>query len=90
LRGDPREFSRRFLPNDLLLARLAADTTLPHLVPFTALLVSHRGAATAYVCVNHACRLPTTDPIEFARSLESGEALDSPTAGSRRRIEPHR
>ena len=27
------------------------------------------GAATAYVCEAHACRLPTTDPAELARQL---------------------
>jgi uncharacterized protein YyaL (SSP411 family) len=29
-------------------------------------------AAAAYVCENFACRLPTADPDEFARWLDTG------------------
>ena len=29
------------------------------------------GRATAYLCQNHACQLPTTDPAELARRLSA-------------------
>jgi uncharacterized protein YyaL (SSP411 family) len=72
------EFNRRFLPHDALLLvdggprqkRLAA------LVPFIGALVAKEDKATAYVCVNYACRLPTTEPVTLAAQLE--EEVPSP------------
>ena len=48
---------------------------LARLVPFTAPLVPIGGVATAYVCVNQTCTLPTAHRDEFAARLEatSGE-----------------
>ena len=65
------EFDRRFLPYDLLL--LADARTRPLLAtiaPFAAGLAPQGGRATAYVCVDHACRLPTPDPKAFAAQLD--------------------
>jgi hypothetical protein len=71
-----RAFNRRFRPHDELLfvdggaraKRLAA------LAPFTAALAARDGRATAFVCVDYACQLPTTDPAAFAAQLEEGSA----------------
>ncbi len=52
------ELRRRFLPSAVVLL---ADHA-PVRYPATAV-------ATAFVCENFACRLPTSDPAEFARSL---------------------
>ena len=65
------EFDRRFLPRDLLV--LVEDgpgrATLADLLPFTgALTVGER--ATAYVCEDGACRLPVTEPRQFAALLD--------------------
>ncbi len=70
LRG---EFDSRFLPHDLLIV---AGTSPPRreldrLLPFIAPLTPQGGRATAYVCVEHACRLPTTDAREFGAQLEA-------------------
>jgi hypothetical protein len=67
-----REFNRRFLPHDLLLLVRSGESRqeLVRLAPFTEPLTSQRGRATAYVCVNYACRLPTTNPRAFAAQLE--------------------
>jgi hypothetical protein len=81
-RGLVREFDRRFLPHDVLVAvdgdrsrsRLAA------LAPFVAPLVAPDGRATAYVCIEGACRLPTGDPAAF------GAELDESGADTRARI----
>ncbi len=66
-----REFNRRFLPHDLLLLVRAdgSEKLLARIAPFTGPLSRQGGRATAYVCVNYACLLPTTDPQKFAAQL---------------------
>ena len=65
------EFDRRFLPGDLLLVADAHTRPgLAALAPFAAGLTPKDGHATAYVCVDYACRLPTTDPKAFAAQLD--------------------
>ena len=38
-------------------------------IPKVVLAAALLGAASAYVCENYACQLPTADPREFARLL---------------------
>ncbi|HTO89647.1 MAG TPA: thioredoxin domain-containing protein [Candidatus Sulfotelmatobacter sp.] len=66
------EFDRRFLPHDLLLVtgEGARRRQLEELVPFVEPLVAKQGRATAYVCVEYACRLPVQDAAEFAAQLD--------------------
>ena len=66
-------FDRRFLPRDLLLFADggAGQKRLAHLAPFVAPLVAQGGKATAYVCENYACRLPTTDLNTFEAQLDA-------------------
>ena len=66
------EFDRRFLPHDalLLVDGGARQKTLGEMAPFVTPLTPSGGRATAYVCVNHACRLPTTDREAFAAQLD--------------------
>jgi len=66
------EFNRRFLPRDLLLVADGAERSrrLADLAPFAATLTPQEGRAVAYVCVDHACRLPVTDAREFAALLD--------------------
>ena len=62
---------RNYLPNRVLAVvyegrnRRAMDRIMPVVRSRSAL----DGKATAYVCQDHACRLPTNDPHEFARLL---------------------
>jgi len=76
--GDPsREDTRallravrgRFLPNaHILLADGGeAQTAMAKRLPFVAGMKPVGGKAAAYVCVNRACRLPTTDPREIEK-----------------------
>ena len=70
------EFDRRFLPNDLLLlSSPQAKADLERLVPFAAGLAARGGKATAFVCIDYACRLPTSDPKVFAAQLEENPAV---------------
>jgi hypothetical protein len=70
-----REFDCRFLPRDLLLVVDGGEWSrrLANLVPFAASLSPVGGRATAYVCLDYACRLPVTDAREFAAQLEELE-----------------
>jgi len=67
-----REFERSFRPYDVLLVVGGGERQkrLAALVPFVAPLATRDGRATAYVCVDYACRLPTTDPKIFAAELQ--------------------
>jgi uncharacterized protein YyaL (SSP411 family) len=53
-----------YLPNKVLLFRPAGeqDPEIGRLAGFTRQLSSLEGRATAYVCLDQACELPTTDP----------------------------
>jgi len=66
------EFDRRFLPHDMLLLAEggARQKALARIAPFVAPLARQNGKATAYVCVDYACRLPTTDANVLAAQLE--------------------
>jgi uncharacterized protein YyaL (SSP411 family) len=66
------EFDRRFLPHDalLLVDQGRRQKELGALASFTETLVKKSGKATAYVCVNYACKLPTTEPAVFASQLD--------------------
>ncbi len=69
--GLVRSIHRRYLPNKVVIhgsgpaPAPAGKNTPPLLVGRGAV----DGAATAYVCVNHTCRPPVTDPEELARLL---------------------
>lgn len=71
------EFDRRFLPHDLLLVADvgARHKALGKLAPFVAPLTPRDGRATAYVCVDYACRLPTTDAHALAAQLDERATL---------------
>jgi uncharacterized protein YyaL (SSP411 family) len=43
--------------------------TLEKIMPIVRNRPAMDGTATAYVCENHTCRKPTTDPQEFARLI---------------------
>jgi uncharacterized protein YyaL (SSP411 family) len=57
-----------FVPNKVVL-RSGPDVA--RIAPFTELQRAIRGRATAYVCTNHLCRLPTGDPKTVQTLLEA-------------------
>jgi uncharacterized protein YyaL (SSP411 family) len=64
--------NERFLPHNVVLFR-PAETDQPEIekiAPFTKFQTCIDGKATAYVCQNYACNVPTTDPGEMLRLLE--------------------
>jgi hypothetical protein len=56
--------------DDLVVVDDAARAALSKRVPFAAALPMKDGRATAYVCVEHACRLPVQAPAELAALLD--------------------
>jgi uncharacterized protein YyaL (SSP411 family) len=54
-----RALQKPYQPNKVLL--LKDGDSLTGLSPFTEQLASMDGSPTAYICVNYACELPTTD-----------------------------
>ena len=68
-----RELNARFLPNKIVLlvnsesSRKALSAYLPVIETMTEM----DGKATAYVCENYTCQLPTADPKKFAELLQT-------------------
>jgi uncharacterized protein YyaL (SSP411 family) len=68
-----RQVGSRFIPNKILLAVDGAEERreLAQWLPFIENVTPLNGKATAYVCQNYVCNLPTSDPEELARLLEA-------------------
>ncbi len=62
-----------FLPNKVVLFRPDGEDNpeIDEITGFTKGLKSVDGKATAYVCKEHKCELPTTDPAEMLRLLDA-------------------
>jgi uncharacterized protein YyaL (SSP411 family) len=68
IQGMLRALRKRFLPNKVVLHRPAGvNPPIAELAPFVGSQTAVDGRATAYVCRNYACELPTHD---VARMLE--------------------
>ncbi len=68
-----RQVNTRFLPNKILLLADggAGQQQLAHWLPFVAGAHRMKGRATAYVCENYVCKLPSADPQMLARLLDT-------------------
>ena len=64
---------QRFLPRQVLILRPEGESreAIEQLVPFIKEQSSIDGKATAYVCENYACKLPTTNVEEMISQIES-------------------
>ena len=66
-----RVISGGFHPRTVLLRRFEASAAaVSSLAPYTEEMAEVSGRAAAYVCRDHACELPITDPEELAAALE--------------------
>ena len=68
------EAHRRYLPNKIVLLADggAGQQYLSRSVPFLETVTMRGGKATAYICENYACKLPTADAQVMAKLLEGG------------------
>jgi uncharacterized protein YyaL (SSP411 family) len=66
-----RALGEKYLPNKILILADGGvrQKTLAKHLPFLETIKSVEGKATAYVCVNYACQLPTTEPEIMLRQL---------------------
>jgi hypothetical protein len=62
----------RFLPEKIVLVVKDEDARkkLAEYIPVVETMTRHAGKATAYVCENYACKLPTAEPGKFAELLQ--------------------
>lgn len=61
----------RFLPNKSVI--LVSGEEIRNLAQFTRNLVMQNGKATAYVCANYSCDIPTNDPQRMIEILEEAD-----------------
>jgi uncharacterized protein YyaL (SSP411 family) len=68
-----QELHSRFIPHKIVLVVSEAKSrqVLAGYLPVLAGMTEKDGKATAYVCENYACKLPTADPKKFAELLQS-------------------
>ncbi len=71
-----RVVNSRFAP-DLVL--MLADSELTRRLPYLEGATMQDGRATAYLCQNQTCQLPTTEPAELARRLSAIQNGDAKT-----------
>jgi uncharacterized protein len=66
---------QRYLPNRVLLLVDGAEgqKQLARWVPSLATVTRKQGRATAYICENYVCNLPTADPPTVARLLDGSQ-----------------
>ncbi len=71
-----REIYGRFLPDSVFLYSGEGERSIRDLAPFAGRLLAPETGATAYICQNFVCELPSSDPANVARLLDR----DSPEA----------
>ncbi|MBL1215100.1 MAG: thioredoxin domain-containing protein [Ignavibacteriae bacterium] len=64
------ELNKNFHPNKVVVLLSASDKELKNIASFTENYSAVNNKATAYVCQNYVCNLPTNDPKEMMRQLE--------------------
>ncbi len=68
-----KSLREKFIPNKVVLFKPAEEESVEiiGLVEFTKNLKAIEGKATAYVCQNYSCQLPTTDPVKMLGLLKT-------------------
>ncbi len=66
---------KMYIPSSVII--LKGDTSLTRLAPYTEFYTSIDGKATAYVCQNFTCNLPTTDIPTMISQLDRTVSVDS-------------
>lgn len=73
------EIRKRYLPSKVVMVRTDENAAaLAAIAPYTETQVPVDGKATAYVCENFACKMPTTKVEELIGYLRTGAEPDEP------------
>ena len=69
-----RKIYSHYIPGSVVILRPSGEETpeIAEIAGFTRDMVMIGGRATAYVCTNHACRIPTTDPDKMLQAAGTG------------------
>jgi uncharacterized protein YyaL (SSP411 family) len=73
-----REIYDRYLPDSVLLFSGEGEYAISDVVPFAAALQAPEVGATAYICHDFICELPTSDPIRVGEMLEQNGRSERP------------
>jgi hypothetical protein len=78
-----RALNEQYLPNAIVILAEGGDSqkTLVKLLPFLETIKAIDGKATAYVCVNYACQLPTSNAGKMLTLVLPVHPQDKPDAG---------
>jgi uncharacterized protein YyaL (SSP411 family) len=82
-----RALHERYLPNAIVILAESGELqkSLVKLLPFLETIKPMDGKATAYVCVNYACQLPTSDLSKMVSLLLPANPQDEPDGGKHQR-----
>jgi hypothetical protein len=82
-----RALHERYLPNAIVILAEGGESqkSLVKLLPFLETIKPKDGKATAYVCVNYACQLPTSDLSKMLALLLPVHPQDEPDGGKHQR-----
>jgi uncharacterized protein YyaL (SSP411 family) len=82
-----RALHERYLPNAIVILADGGESqkALVKLLPFLETIKPKDGKATAYVCVNYACQLPTSDLSKMLALLLPVHPQDQPDGGKHQR-----
>ena len=77
----------RYLPNAIVILAEGGESqkSLGKLLPFLQTIKPMDSKATAYVCVNYACQLPTSDLSKMLELLLPVHPQDEPDGGKHQR-----
>ncbi len=78
-----------FLPNRIVAIAAEGEELIAHakFVPLLEYKIAQGGKATAYVCEQRVCKLPTTDPAVFAQHISTVHPLSTEEQTSRQESE---
>ncbi len=78
-----RTLNEQYLPNAIVILAEGGESqkALVKLLPFLETIKATDGKATAYVCINYACQLPTSDAEKMLALVLPVHPQDKPDAG---------
>ncbi|MGK7371366.1 MAG: hypothetical protein ACNS64_14235, partial [Candidatus Halalkalibacterium sp. M3_1C_030] len=67
----------KFIPNKVILLNEPEDGDIKKLAPYTKEQTMLEGKAAAYVCRNHSCEMPTSDPDKMMELIKEDSSNEN-------------